>query len=410
MRSNVDPAGYVIAGLHPSFALRAATREEAAEALAAAAREGLGVVPWGGGISLPHERAPAHYGLALDLSALDRIVEYEPDDLTLTAECGVTLATLRAALAAHGQELPLEGARAARATLGGVLAANASGPRRRRLGAPRDRILGARFALGDGTLARSGGRVVKNVAGYAVHRLLCGSRGGLAVLLEASLKLLPARARRVALIFGVSPRELADAGRWAGLPRIEPAVLTVVGAALMRALPVASPTDAFTLIAGLEDDEAHVDEQVAALEGVLGEPDARLVGESAAALWQGLVDLEVRGGARLTFSTGANTPAALAPLLEQPAVAAAALLHAPAGRLHVFPGTASARRLVEALARAGASLIDCVVGADDLAGVAELEPVLPPRAAVLALRERVREALDPSGVMAYGPRWARGEA
>src|SRR6185503_9728164 len=99
---------------------------------------------------------------------------------------------LRAALAARGQELPLEGAREERATLGGVLAANAVGPRRRFFGSPRDRILGACYALGDGTLARAGGKVVKNVAGYGIHRLLCGSRGGLAVLLEASLKLLPA--------------------------------------------------------------------------------------------------------------------------------------------------------------------------------------------------------------------------
>src|SRR5207253_1209827 len=83
--------------------------------------------------------------------------EYEPEDLTVTAECGVTLATLRATLAARGQELPLEAPGAGRTTLGGTLAANASGPRRLRFGAPRARVLGARFVLGDGTLARSGG-------------------------------------------------------------------------------------------------------------------------------------------------------------------------------------------------------------------------------------------------------------
>ena len=319
MSDRPDPAAYAIAGMTPRAVARPASPEEAAGVLRAAARDRLAVVPWGGGVGLSRTGAPARYDVALDLTALDAIVAHEPDDLTLTAGCGATLATLRAAAAAHGQELPLEAALAERATLGGILAANASGPRRLRLGSPRDRVLGARFALGDGTLARSGGRVVKNVAGYAVHRLLCGSRGGLGVLLEATLKLEPAPARRVALVFGAGPRGLGDAARWAELAALEPAALTVVGGGPARELPVASPTDPFTLIAGLEDDEARVDQQAEALVRMLGEPDARLEGEAVAELWQALADLEERDGVRLTFTGGGRPNEALAPLLEGPA-------------------------------------------------------------------------------------------
>ncbi len=404
-----EPARYAIAGVEPSSVRRPATREEVAGILRDAARDGLTVVPWGGGVSLARGRAPRRYGLALDLTALDRVVEYSPEDMTVTAECGVTLGALREALAAHGQETALEGARAERATLGGLLAANASGPRRLRFGAPRDRILGAHFALADGTLARSGGRVVKNVAGYAIHRLLCGSRGGLGVLLEVSLKLAPAPARRVALLFGTGARALGDATRWAALPRLEPALLTIVGQGLAGTLPVASPTDPFTVIVGLEDDEPRVDQQISALERLLGEPDARLEDDSATALWQALADLEDRDGARLTFTSPANTPAALAPLIERPGVSAGALFHAAAGRLHIFPGATAARDLIEPLATGGFRLIEAVAGDGDPAGVASLGPLIAPQAAVLDLRARIRAALDPAGVMAYGPRWQRDD-
>ena len=407
-----DPARYAIAGVAPRTVVRPATPEEAAEALRAATRDGLAVVPWGGGVGLSRARAPERYDVALDLGALDAVVAHEPADLTLTAGAGVTLAALRAAVAAHGQELPLEAPGGGRATLGGVLAANASGPRRRRLGSPRDRVLGARFALGDGTLARSGGRVVKNVAGYAVHRLLCGSRGGLGVLLEATLKLEPAPARRAALVFGAGPRALGDPARWSALAALEPAALTVAGGDLAHALPIASPTDPITVIAGLEDDEARVDEQAAALERLLGEPDARLEDGAAAELWQSLADLELHdeghsheSWGRLTF-TGAGPAAALAALLDGPGTgaerggpAAGWVLHAPAGRLHVFPGAADGRDLADRLSRTGLMLLEAVA--------VEPAPFLPPQAALLELRARVRAALDPAGTLALGPAWER---
>src|SRR5258705_7094373 len=158
---SAEPARYGAPGRAPRLALRPASRDEVAEALRAAARDGLTVVPFGGPADAALAADLPSFDLALDLSALDRVVEYEPEDLTVTAECGVTLATLRATLAARGQELPLESPGGGRTTLGGALAANASGARRLRFGAPRDRVLGARFVLGDGPLARSGGTVLQ---------------------------------------------------------------------------------------------------------------------------------------------------------------------------------------------------------------------------------------------------------
>ncbi|MEK7331318.1 MAG: hypothetical protein AAB113_11010, partial [Candidatus Eisenbacteria bacterium] len=275
----------------------------------------------------------------------------------------------------------------------------ASGPRRLRFGAPHDRILGARFVLADGTLVQSGGKVVKNVAGYGTHRLLCGSRGGLAVMVEASLKLAPAPEARVALCYRAGVAELADAARWSRLPRLEPSLLSVVEASLAAGLP--AETDAsFAVVLGLEDDGAWVSEQEKAATAALGLPATRLAGDDAAALWQSLADLEETAGPRLSFTTAGNTPAALAPLLARRA-AHRLVFHAPAGRLHLFPGREDAQAHLDAAAAHDFTLI----GARGLAGI---RGALPPQTGLLALRARLRAALDPNGTLALGGSWAAG--
>ena len=387
----VDPAGYAIGGRIPRAAVRPVSYEEVAEALRAAAADQRAVVPWGGGAGLEREAAPPRYDLALDLRALDRIVEHEPADYTLTAQCGVTVATLAAALAARGQELPIESPLAARATLGGALAANAVGPRRLRFGAPRDRVLGARFALADGTLARSGGKVVKNVAGYGIHRLVCGSRGGLAVILEASLKLSTAPAARLALAWGADARGLADAARWAAFPRLEPAVFTVVGSDHAPRLPTAlRAVGGHLVVLGFEDEPERIAELESIAARALGPPHGRLEGAEAAAAWRDLADLETALPPGSTRVTAHNTPAALAPLLAAEH-ARALVFHVAGGRLLLEPGHGPDP------------------GAHGFAPLGGTEPSSDdePQQAVLALRARIRAALDPAGALAFGERWAR---
>ena len=412
----IAPERFAVSGMMPRFAARPRDRDELCEIVRAAASDGLVIVPWGGGTALEREAAPARYDLALDLGALNRVVEYEPEDLTLTAECGVTVATLRATLAARGQELPLEAAHSARATLGGVLASNASGARRLRFGSPRDRILGARFVLGDGTLARTGGKVVKNVAGYGIHRLLCGSRGGLAIVVDASLKLLPAPAARAALIYELDANVIADAARWADFAREEPAALTVVSAAIATGavnrtttavsaespprsgLPGATGRRPFWVVVGLEDDAPRIAELRATVVRQLGEPALELAGAQVATLWEQLADLEESGAARLTFTGARLTPAALGPLLDT-THAQACVFHAACGRLHVFADVPRAAEVEPLLADSGFTRIDASGGVPD--------PRFAPPGAILALRHRIRAALDPAERFALGERWVR---
>jgi glycolate oxidase FAD binding subunit len=387
-RVPTDPAHFEIGGVPPRELVRPATREEVSEILKRATRDRLSVVPWGGGMWLPNERAPEKYDLALDLSGVDRIVEYEPDDLTVTVECGVTIERLRNRLAEHGQELPLEAPRPGRATVGGVIASNTSGPRRYRFGSPRDRILGATLVLGDGTIARTGGKVVKNVAGYAVHRLACGSRGALFAIVEMSFKLMPAPAARRLLIYDVDARALAEPGRWQFLTRLGPAAVTVTQE------PDADEAAPFSVQIGLEDDEAWVTEQEARVNAALGAPSGRVDGENTAQFWASTLSLQWRMPS-LTFTTAGNTPAALAPVIE--AGAEDLIFHAPAGRLHVFGVGADPGAFIERMTANGFLLIDAA-GYDFASS--------PPEIAIPALRARVRDAIDPGHVFAYGDRWS----
>jgi FAD/FMN-containing dehydrogenase len=396
----VDAALYAMSGRAPKLALKPANRDELCEALRAATRDGLAVVPWGGGVSLSREPAPDRFDVALDLRALDRIIEYEPDDLTLTAECGVTIEALRERVSAHAQELPLEAAEAWGATLGGVLAANASGARRFAFGAPRDRILGARFALGEGMIARTGGKVVKNVAGYGLHRLLCGSRGALAVIVEASLKLAPEPESRVAMIWGVDAATIADAAKWSAFPRMEPAVLTVVGRAAAALNPVLASDAAFSVIVGFEGAAPYVERQCERVRATFGAARVKVLGDSAVRLWQQLADLEELDGERLTFTTAANTPAALATLASSRELERA-VFHAACGRLHVFPAAKDAQALAGSLAARGFALIGA-------RGSSDIAPAIAPQDAIGALRASLRGKLDPGRRFALGDRWQMG--
>ena len=126
-----------------------------------------------------------------DLRALNRIVDFVPEDMTVTVEAGLTLGFLQTELARRGQWLPIDPPHPAQLSIGALVASNASGPRRYGFGTVRDWLIGIKVALGDGRIIKSGGRVVKNVAGYDLAKLFIGSRGSLGVIVEASFKLRP---------------------------------------------------------------------------------------------------------------------------------------------------------------------------------------------------------------------------
>jgi glycolate oxidase FAD binding subunit len=167
------------------------TADAAAAALHDAAARRHAVVICGAGTKLSWGRPPRHVDVIVRTARLDRVLAHQHGDLTVVVEGGATLAAVNAALAPFGQWLPLDPPHADRATIGGVLATNDSGPLRHRYGAPRDLVIGVQLALPDGSLPRAGGQVVKNVAGYDLSKLIAGSFGSLALVVNATFKLAP---------------------------------------------------------------------------------------------------------------------------------------------------------------------------------------------------------------------------
>jgi len=203
-----EAASYIVDGLIPQVVALPETVEEVAEVMRLASREDAAVIPWGGGIAMSLGNTPRRYDIALSLSRLNQVVEYEPSDLTATVQAGKTLADFQRHLAEHGQSLALDPPSPQEATIGGILAVNASGPSRHAYGTARDLILGMRAVQADGRIIKAGGRVVKNVAGYDLSRLFIGSLGTLGIIVEASFRLAPMpRAERTAVVSLPSAQE-----------------------------------------------------------------------------------------------------------------------------------------------------------------------------------------------------------
>jgi glycolate oxidase FAD binding subunit len=200
---------YAIDGQAPRLVAQPATRQEAAQVLQWASAQGLAVCPWGGGTQMALGNPPRRVDLALDLTRLDRLLDFQPADLTVTVEAGMTLAVLQSTLAQGGKFLPVEAPLAGRATVGGVLATGASGPLRFAYGLPRDWLIGIGVVGTQGVYSKAGGQVVKNVTGYDLNKLYTGSLGTLGVVVEATFKLAPRPADFAALVVAFPSPPLA---------------------------------------------------------------------------------------------------------------------------------------------------------------------------------------------------------
>jgi glycolate oxidase FAD binding subunit len=222
---------YQVNGLAPRAVVAPASRDEAVEVIRVAAAQGWSLVPFGGGTQIALGSRPERLDLVLSTRRMDRILDYQPDDMTVTLEPGVTLSELQRVLAERRQFLPLNPWLPDRATVGGTVASAAFGPWCAGHGSPRDWVIGCRVIGADTREVRAGGLVVKNVAGYDLPKLYTGSFGTLGFLSEITFKVMPipgvAGYSTVPLGNATEAEALLTAIRASGL---QPSVLELVSA------------------------------------------------------------------------------------------------------------------------------------------------------------------------------------
>lgn len=256
---------YAVDGKIPGVAARPRTPREVAELVKFAAAENQAIVPIGARTKLGIGMPPARYDLAVDMARLDRVISYDPGDLTLSVEPGISLCGLGSILEEHNQFLPLEMPFFERATVGGTLASGVDSPLRQAYGTPRDFILGMEFVTGEGALAKSGGRVVKNVSGYDLHKLMLGAIGSLGIITGVNFKTFPMpRGTATFIAFFSSIESTAQfnllvrksAVRWQSIEILTPEAISLVNVAFSSVLQQSESAGRFSMILRAAGNEA----------------------------------------------------------------------------------------------------------------------------------------------------------
>jgi glycolate oxidase FAD binding subunit len=281
--------------------------EELAQILAAAALDRQQTVLRGGASKLEWGRLPDHVDLVIGTEKLNRLLAHRYSDMTVTVQAGMSLVALNRQLAEHGQCLPIESA-FERATVGGIVATNDAGPLRHRFGTPRDLLIGVTLAMTDGRLVKAGGTVVKNVAGYDLGKLVSGSHGTLAAIVDATFKLLPIPLASTTLVaIYADGKALAH----------DVAVLHASQVELTAFDVSVSDQGRWMLLMRLSSSPAAIDAQAAEARRLLSSAPTTVSGDDERALWEEQTRAPwVEGGTVVRFSWLPSNLPTVASLIE----------------------------------------------------------------------------------------------
>ncbi len=323
----------------PLPVVQPATVTELGDLIRRAAAENQAIYPLGGQTMLTYGLPPARKGICVDLRNLTQVIDYPARDMTITVQAGITIAKLQELLSTENQRLPIDVPLGDRATLGGALATNVSGPRRYGFGTLRDYVIGISVVNDEGHEVKAGGRVVKNVAGYDLCKLYIGALGTLGIITQVTLKLKPRPEEQTLIALGCNPQTVEPLLEQLHRSRTRPVCIDLLNqSAALSIQPEVEkvlPDTPWVVVVGFEDNRAAVEWQVQqfiqelAAEGCQGLN--ALVGTAADLLWRALIEFPARPAAYLMFKANMLPRATAAFCLQAAAVPEKLLLQAHAG-------------------------------------------------------------------------------
>jgi glycolate oxidase FAD binding subunit len=307
--ATVEQNIYKVADARPVRVVRPHSVLELGNLVRQAAKEDQAIYPLGGQTMLDFGLPPTRPGIGIDLRCLAQAIDYPARDMTITVQAGITMAKLQDLLATENQRLPIDVPQPDRATLGGALATNVSGPRRYGFGTLRDYVIGISVVNDEGQEIKAGGRVVKNVAGYDLCKLYIGSLGTLGIITQVTLKLKPRPEEQAFVLVPCDAAALEALLVEVHHSRTRPVCLDLLNQAAIQYInqkyPVMVADAAWLLVIGFEDNREAVQWQEQQLLQELSSGGYGAVqthtGSAAGPLWQALTEFPYRPEARLTF-------------------------------------------------------------------------------------------------------------
>ena len=318
-----DPDGYDVDGVRAKAVVRPRDLDELVRATRAASQEGAALTPWGGGTRIALGNTPDRVDIAVELTGLDRVIEHSPADLTATVEAGMTVAELQKTLGEHGQLLALDPPLPDRATIGGTLAVGLSGPLKWQYWSARDVVIGMKVVQADGTVTKSGGRVVKNVSGYDMARLHIGGLGTLGFIAEVSFKLTPKPRTEATVVAGYADaNKVLNAATEVFRGDLTPLAMAVFDAQANRRMKATGVSGNRFLSVRLGGRPRTVDRQLRDCRDICSSSGARAVqvleGADATGLWRSVANFGWDGATTPAIGARASVvPSRVLPLTEE---------------------------------------------------------------------------------------------
>ncbi len=399
--STEEQRALAVDGVLPSRVMRHSSPGDAARGLQLCAEAGAAVIACGGGTQMGLGMPPLRYDVAFSTLGLNRLLEHEPADLTCRAEAGMRLEELQTILQAKGQRLPFDPPHPDQATLGGIVAANTNGLSRAKYGTVRDWVIGIAVAYPSGKVARAGGKVVKNVAGYDLIKLHIGALGTLGVVVEVNFKVqnIPAAEGTVLARFERAEDALA-AGHWLARRYLLPAWLVVLNREGLGLTGLAAEWP-WALAARIEGYRQDVDAARAEVSDAVRRHTGRVEAQEApAGFWEAIRDWSAPAQNAAVVFRMASSLIGIKQAVEAVGTDGGVAAQPAAGIAHVRVA-ANAASVLQRLRRASPDGTQVIVERAPAELKASLD-VWGPVPAGFALMQGLKRALDPTSSLSPG--------